>query len=282
MNKFISTVLISILLTACNNKNLNSISTKNVNAIINGEIVQKDNELSKSVVGIMMKVSGIWLQACTGVIIGRETILTASHCVDGIDIRDYSNIYINYSLESLDNDLQMNPETRIVDIENEKRFDLAKIKKAVGHEKSYTENDGVDLGLMQLAAQIPSYKKIIPILPITYKKAGTLPATSFEGIFKDVVVMGFGITAEEPDVQSPVLRQAKLKAMFRRDFLMGDQTKGSGACSGDSGGPVFISIDGTYYLTGIVSKVYEGSESCSEYALYVNPIFHMDFINSFL
>lgn len=55
---------------------------------------------------------------------------------------------------------------------------------------------------------------------------------------------------------------------------------GSGTCFGDSGGGLFIKVDGVYYLKGIVSSSLVKNENCdiSRSTVYTDVLKFMDFI----
>ncbi len=54
-----------------------------------------------------------------------------------------------------------------------------------------------------------------------------------------------------------------------------DQSKGRGACEGDSGGPAYAFVNGKIYLWGITSR---GEKSCSSYGIYSNALVYAPWI----
>jgi hypothetical protein len=62
-------------------------------------------------------------------------------------------------------------------------------------------------------------------------------------------------------------------------FLCFSQTDGKGACSGDSGGPSFVSVGGTPKLAGIH---FMGDQNCSQYGLDVRVDAVLDFLGKYV
>lgn len=58
-----------------------------------------------------------------------------------------------------------------------------------------------------------------------------------------------------------------------------DQTDGSGACFGDSGGPAYVYSQGRYYLMGVASRVFNpDGDPCKGIGIYSNAGYYRPFI----
>lgn len=56
--------------------------------------------------------------------------------------------------------------------------------------------------------------------------------------------------------------------------------EGVDSCYGDSGGPLYLDADGTYYLVGVTSRGVNGSSNCGLGGIYVRPDAVLDWIES--
>jgi secreted trypsin-like serine protease len=164
---------------------------------------------------------------CTGVLIDAFTVLTAAHCLDNVD--------------------------KVVAFKDEKSLD---IEEMLIH-KDYNELTAQsDFGLI-IVREVKSLQKYAPL-------------TAFDDklLIDSVWVAGFGTDSQNPFVGSGegILRRSQnleVKALVATNiFGMIDderfvlnQANGSGACAGDSGGPVFGHTNGSkeIKLLGIIS-----------------------------
>ncbi len=249
--------------------------------IINGEPVLKTNPLASSVVGLLVKFTsqlnpgqpGIWIQSCTGSVLNSRMILTAAHCVDE---KAASSIAINFSLNTVTFDQQRNPSTRITDIE--KHFVVRKVKSYIVH-PAYDGSGENDLAVIALTEDAPATATPVTLLPSKYLDL-TKKQTTFEGESKPVTLMGFGLVNEHTQQDTDVLRQTTVQARFENNLVITDQTKGSGGCNGDSGGPAFLKLDGKTYQVGVTHGPHPGSTTCAEEGEWVNPALDPNFLNS--
>lgn len=243
-------------------------------SIINGEIVTADNELGHSTVGLLVQVKKTWFQVCTGTIIAKNMILTAAHCVAWIDPKR-DNLVINFSLNTVDNGVQMDPDQ--VHIEDVRAvFNTIDVVALTSH-PDYTEGVNSDVAILRLKTDIPATHKIAEFLPASYIDVPGNKVT-LDGETKDVTLLGFGLIDENTGESTTVLRKTTVPARFENDILVTDQTHGTGACNGDSGGPAFIKIDDKNYLVGVTHGPYLDYETCHEYGAYLNPNLFLDFI----
>lgn len=249
-------------------------ATADQSSIINGTPVTAENQLAKSVVGLMMKLdkdsSGtVWIQSCTGSILNAKFILTAAHCV--ID-SEAAELLVHFSLNTVTYAGQKNSATRI---DVEKTMVTRKVKAFVTHPE-YTGSGSHDLALLMLADEIPAETIPVKLLPAQYLNADTA-LTTFEGLTLPVILMGFGVVSEIPTA-TEVLRETTVPSKFVDRFVVTDQTKGSGGCNGDSGGPAFLLIDGVHYQVGVTHGPREGSTTCHEEGEWYNPAFDQGFL----
>jgi S1-C subfamily serine protease len=165
---------------------------------------------------------------CTGIAIARDLILTAAHCVQpGAD----------YKLIELD--AQRQPTLRdVASIARHPQFDL---KSLLAHRAT------ADVSLLKLTAPPPNVASAI------------LAPSSFRAAIGDrLVVAGFGLTERGNGKSGGILRSAELVATGHPGNLQirlmdpgtRNERAGLGACTGDSGAPVF-STDGR--IIGLVS-----------------------------
>ncbi len=273
----ITLVVISVFLINCKPKQTtNTVEIKKSSAIINGTPVTADQVLSKSVVGLLMNYefsagNKFWMQGCTGSVLNQKFILTAAHCVNGSPAADLA---IHFSLNSFSFEKQLDPKTRITDLE--KFFTVRKVKSYLQH-PLYDGSGKHDLALILLESDVPADAVPVQILPDQFIDLVN-NQTTFEKQNVDVVLMGFGLISESPRTETDVLRMTTVPATFENQFIVTDQTKGSGGCNGDSGGPAFFTFENITYQVGVTHGPHAGSTTCHEQGEWVNPALNKDFL----
>jgi Trypsin len=169
--------------------------------------------------------------SCTGVAIARDLVLTAGHCVlPGAD----------YKL--MEFDAARNPQLRdIATIARHPQFELATL---LAHRAT------ADVALLKLATPLPQ----------TFAPA-PLAADRAVAVGDPFVVAGYGLSTRGDGSSGGTVRAATLVATGQPGTLQvrlfdpktrGDAT-GLGACTGDSGAPVFDTSGGRLAVIGVVS-----------------------------
>lgn len=121
-------------------------------------------------------------------------------------------------------------------------------------------------------------------------------AAALEPLEKEGLVTGWG-KSENPSKMhenKPKLTNAPIQSnddcFFESERLLGISSRrtfcagtrnGSGICHGDSGGGLFLNIDGIYYFKGIVSSSLIKDEKCdvTNFAVYTNVLKFKDWID---
>ena len=279
MSKALSVVFLLTIIVNCTPNSLKrSFQKLSPSKIINGTPVPEENGLSKSVVGLLMNYEfgdgqKIWIQGCTGSVLNKNFILTAAHCVNHMAPTDLA---INFTKTSLVFEKQFNPATRITDIE--KVFVIRKVKSYIQHAK-YDDSGNFDLALIRLEDEIPADAVPVQFLPDQLVNLAE-NKTSFDLQNVNVILMGFGLVSESPQTDTEVLRETIVPAQFINHLVVTDQTKGTGGCNGDSGGPAFYTFENVTYQVGVTHGPHGQSTTCHEQGEWVNPGLNKDFLTS--
>jgi len=168
--------------------------------------------------------------SCTGVALARDLVLTVAHCVlPGAD----------YKIVEYDSARQ--PQLReVTSVTAHPQFDL---KALLAHRAT------ADVALLRLAAPLKSVEPALlgPALTVA-------PGDRF-------TVAGLGVAVRGDGKTGGTARAAELAATGRpgnlqirlHDPAAGGEKAGLGACTGDSGAPVFRAVGGRLAVIGVVS-----------------------------
>lgn len=169
---------------------------------------------------------------CTGVVIARDLVLTAGHCVRP-----------GAAYKVLDFDAERRPLLR--DVLRTERHPQFRMENLLAHRAT------ADVALLKLALPLPPR-----FAPATFLAAGEVPRVGDQ-----LLVAGFGVTVRGDGRTGGTLRVARLVTTGRPGTLQvrlvdpatQGERAGLGACTGDSGAPVFREAGGRLFLLGLVS-----------------------------
>jgi secreted trypsin-like serine protease len=197
-------------------------------ALVGGAAPANDT-IGRSLVMILASRSGGRANVCTGTALTRDLVLTAAHCV--------AQVASSAILPA-------------------KGAPIMTIKTTSVHPRydpqSYALNRATaDVALVKLADALPER-----IVPTALSRANAPVAVGDR-----FTVAGFGATAANSDAGIGVARTASLIATGQPGTLQirlfdpatRGERAGLGACTGDSGAPVFRDVDGRLLVIGVVS-----------------------------
>lgn len=226
----------------------NCIPESQLTGIIGGNRVNPGDFDAKLV--MMLNVpQGEDLGICTAAAIAPDVLLTAGHCVHGDLNQAFVTLHTSISCES----------------GFDARYNVTKVLDFIVHEKfelSVSESDPAkmvgDIALVFLKNSLPSQYPI-------YKIARPKDLVAVD----EISFYGYGSIGQDKKgaaiLRSTHLSFDKIKVDVEQKKVFVDQSNGRGICTGDSGGPGLVRINGEYQILGINSYVDGRSGDRSDY-----------------
>jgi hypothetical protein len=178
---------------------------------------------------MMLGARGNRAVVCTGTAIARDLLLTAAHCAaSGTELR----VIVAFGA----------PAWPVAEVARHPRYDPRENERG---------RVSADVALIKLAAPLPDL-----ISPMALALEGESVAAGDR-----LLIAGFGVTAPVGQILDGSARAATLVVTGRpgnlQIRLVDPRTRGErsglGACTGDSGGPVFREIGGRLHVLGVIS-----------------------------
>jgi len=178
---------------------------------------------------------------CGGSIIGKDWVLTAAHCVEGV--------------------LPEKLKIRAGSSSNAKGGEIIGVKQVIRHEKFDRAAIDYDYAVLQLNESISFDETKQPIKLHGYGDVfpdGTIAYTSGWGNTQDNSDQSKLRRAEIPIVNQKVCEDAykSVKSITARMICAGQKKGGRDSCQGDSGGPLTVLINDSPVIVGITSWGY--------------------------
>lgn len=258
---FVAGVVSSWALVGCSpqvkNKNEPAVDSQikiNGDGIIGGTDINAEDKMVDSIVAVYDQYTG---QLCTGSLLPNNLVITAAHCIGPFT----EAMFVFFDVK-IDKDSPRLP------------VDKVEISPYWETRQSENKNTG-DIALLHFQGTAPARYKPATFLPTAAQKL-LVPGTA-------VMLAGFGISNGVEQTGAGILRVTSVKIWdhkYSASEIALDQTQGTGACHGDSGGPAYVQLGGKLYLWGVTSRgVDDAANDCSKYAAYTNALFYKTWLN---
>ena len=206
-------------------------------------IILGDEDKQNTFVNVVKVINTTTGSICTGTVISKTWVLTASHCFFGSRSATPSN-----------------PSEIVIEIstydDKEKEFKsfFMKVKEVIVHD-DFQSLERNDIALLHLERAVP--KSIKPAAFFLGDLNNLIKTSGRDGL--DAIAVGYGLTTGYNQIRiTRAVREVghvrltsantDTKLLVTRSYSNRNQI----ACSGDSGGPLFISVNNELYLVGVV------------------------------
>jgi secreted trypsin-like serine protease len=248
-----------LVLTTCSSINAFAETRSNFDTvrdyIIGGQTVSSGDIIAATTV---MVTDGNFI--CTGSIIAQDIVVTAAHCTAA----QTQDLRIVFTRQMPD--------------------DMTTVSATVHDIYGFVANPGwqgeQSTGVDQHDIAIIRFKGS---LPSGYQVAALLPNSAVLEKGESVTLAGYGITDAASQAGAGLLRRVDvpiLKKLGKTEEVL-DQSQGTGACHGDSGGPAFATVGGKLLLWGVTNRGYPDNapDDCVHESVYTRITAYTDFIN---
>ncbi|RZA26101.1 MAG: trypsin-like serine protease [Proteobacteria bacterium] len=228
-------------------------STNSTLDVVGGTLVRSTDPIAAHTVALV-ETEGTLDEYCTGVLIAPNAILTAAHCF--LETKKHPMIYFGNSIPKL----RSKTNNRFVEFGEVIIHPDFSQKRLQDYDKKIRK--------LSDAAKIPLPKEGLDDLAIVLFQDPHLSDFSPVAMAKDLPgdepthAAGFGCQSTECETYSSKLRKVALtfvKPLGETDMLVLSAGENRGTCTGDSGGPDFVTTSDGLKLLSIIST---GPESC--------------------
>lgn len=218
----------------------------NLEGIVGGQSVSKYDQDSNKVVMLLSEDSEGGVELCTAAPIAPDVLLTAAHCITATASNTKA-----FTTTSATCEAGFNRKSQGITV------------SAVVVNENYVGGDSINLSSVKSDVALVFLNSKLPSNYPVYKIAD-----SQKQINSNLYLYGYGAISMTKR-SSGILRKTEIQdGRFEIDHSVQevkiDQTYGKGVCSGDSGGPGLVYLEGEYQILGVNSYVSgsRGSDYC--------------------
>lgn len=287
---------------------------KDTSGIVGGVCVDASDDVASRAVGLIFITDSDEVSICTASIIEEKTLLTAGHCVPSSSKYIFAIFHenLNTTLKALVDYMKDKGHTfssyegffnniNYGYIPESHKSLIRTVSKIVLHEKyksSGADSDRNDIALVRLKSSIPATHKVTELLNEDQLRPSYADVYSYLSAGYGTVKYSSKDSEEEESLGEGFLRKVAVKRIYNKEVSESDEVKSSqytaysplvvidqrdkkGVCSGDSGGALFVDIEGKRYIQGVASTVQQfkkGVNACHGYGNYMNVIYYKKWI----